>query len=54
MIQPEPFAVDGSRVIAYPGDERHPVRERALPGPLRLIHRNGRFEPLGGFDEFFD
>jgi 8-oxo-dGTP pyrophosphatase MutT (NUDIX family) len=54
LIQPEPFQVEGERVIAYPGDERHPVRERALPGPTRLVHRNGRFEPLGGFEEFFD
>jgi 8-oxo-dGTP pyrophosphatase MutT (NUDIX family) len=54
LIQPEPFLVEGERVIAYPGDERHPVRERALPGPTRLVHRNGRFEPMGGFEEFFD
>lgn len=53
LIEPEPFEHDGARVIAYPGDERHPVRERAMPGPSRLAFRNGRFEPAGGFDAFF-
>jgi hypothetical protein len=53
VIQPEPFDVEGIRVIAYPGDERHPVRERALPGPTRLAYREGRFEPDGGFEAFF-
>ena len=53
LIEPEPFEQDGTRVIAYPGDERHPVRERAMPGPSRLAFRKGRFEPAGGFDAFF-
>ncbi|MEK9721356.1 MAG: NUDIX hydrolase, partial [Quisquiliibacterium sp.] len=53
IIQPEPFESDGVRVIAYPGDDRHPVRERAMPGPSRLSYRQGRFEPEGGFDAFF-
>lgn len=53
VIRPEPFDVEGIRVIAYPGDERHPVRERALPGPTRLAYREGRFEPEGGFEAFF-
>lgn len=53
VIQPEPFEIDGGRVIAYPGDPRHPVRERALPGPTRLAYRDGRFEPDGGFEAFF-
>lgn len=48
VIQPEPFEEDGAPVICYPGDERHPVRERALPGPTRLHYRQGRFEPAGG------
>lgn len=53
-IQPEPFDEDGTRVIAYPGDPRHPLPERALPGPLRLRHRKGRFEPIDGdFEAFF-
>lgn len=51
LIQPEPFDEDGLRVVCYPGDPRHPVRERALPGPTRLRFRNQRFEPVEGFDE---
>jgi 8-oxo-dGTP pyrophosphatase MutT (NUDIX family) len=50
VIQPEAFDEEGTRVICYPGDERHPVRERALPGPTRLRHRNQRFEPPEGFE----
>lgn len=53
VIQPEPFEQDGTRVVCYPGDERHPVRERALPGPTRLYFRNKRFEPFEGFDALF-
>jgi len=48
VIQPEPFDLAGERWICYPGDERHPVRERALPGPTRLHFNGGRFEPEGG------
>lgn len=53
VVQPEPFEIDGARAVAYPGDERHPLRDRVMPGPSRLVFRNKRFEPLGGFDEFF-
>lgn len=53
LIQPEPFSLDGQRMIAYPGDERHAVRERAFPGPTRLVVRNERFEPGDGFEGFF-
>jgi 8-oxo-dGTP pyrophosphatase MutT (NUDIX family) len=53
VIQPEPFDLEGSRVICYPGDARHSVREQALPGPTRLCYRNRRFEPVGGFDALF-
>jgi 8-oxo-dGTP pyrophosphatase MutT (NUDIX family) len=54
LIQPEPFEHEGTRVICYPGDERHSVRERAMPGPTRLRYRNKRFEPDGGFGKFFN
>lgn len=53
VILPEPFDDDGMRVICYPGDECHPVPERALPGPTRLHYRNKRFEPHGGFEGLF-
>ena len=54
LIQPEPFDQQGERVICYPGDARHSVREQALPGPTRLCFRNKRFEPVNGFESLFD
>ena len=53
LIQPEPFDQDGSRVICYPGDARHSVPTRAMPGPTRLRYANKRFEPVDGFDALF-
>ncbi|MDP2032199.1 MAG: NUDIX hydrolase [Polaromonas sp.] len=53
VIQPESFDDNGERMICYPGDERHTVREPALPGPTRLFYRNKRFEPLCGFEGLF-
>jgi 8-oxo-dGTP pyrophosphatase MutT (NUDIX family) len=53
VIQPEPFDQEGVRVLCYPGDARHPVGERALPGPTRLLYRNQRFEPADGFEALF-
>lgn len=47
-IRPESFEQDGGRVLCYPGDPRHSVTARALPGPTRLHWRNKRFEPEGG------
>ena len=47
-IQPEPFDQDGLRVLCYPGDPRHSVMVRAMPGPTRLCWRNKRFEPEAG------
>ena len=54
VVQPEPFDQDGVRVLCYPGDERHSVRARALPGPSRLHYRNKRFEPIDGFESLFE
>jgi 8-oxo-dGTP pyrophosphatase MutT (NUDIX family) len=53
-IQPEPFAHEHGRAIAFPGDARHPVARRALQGPTCLVYRNERFEPVGGFEALFD
>ncbi|NBW24716.1 MAG: NUDIX hydrolase, partial [Betaproteobacteria bacterium] len=47
-ILPESHDQEGQRVICYPGDPRHSVSTRALPGPTRLVWRNQRFEPDGG------
>ncbi|TSE21039.1 NUDIX domain protein [Tepidimonas alkaliphilus] len=52
-ILPQLFELDGERAMCYPGDPLHPVRERALPGPTRLRLARGRFEPFGGFEEWF-
>ncbi|MBC7548074.1 MAG: NUDIX domain-containing protein [Polaromonas sp.] len=49
-IRPEPLELDGYRVLCYPGDERHSVKERAMPGPTRLWFRGGKFEPPEGFE----
>jgi len=54
LIAPEPFDDNGVRVLTYPGDERHSVRQRALPCPTRLRYQNGRFLPEQGFEAFFD
>ena len=54
VIQPEPFDDEGTRVICYPGDVRHPVAERAFPGPSRLKFIGGRFEPEGGIARLLD
>lgn len=53
VIQPGPFEHEGSRVVCYPGDERHPVAERAMPGPTRLWFRGKKFEPIDGFESLF-
>ena len=44
---------DGARVLTYPGDPDHPVSEKRLPGPTRLIWSGGHFEPENGYDSFF-
>ena len=53
LITPEPLDVAGQRVLCYPGDPRHSVARRAMPGPTRLWARNQRFEPEHGFGDFF-
>lgn len=54
LICPEPHDHNGERVLCYPGDVRHSIAVRALPGPTLLIYRNRRFEPAGGFEAFFE
>lgn len=54
LVQPEPYDDEnGVRVLCYPGDPRHSVRERALPGPTRLHYRSKRFQPEAGFEALF-
>jgi 8-oxo-dGTP pyrophosphatase MutT (NUDIX family) len=53
LVFPETFDDQGKRVLCYPGDPQHSTSKRALPGPTRLLYRNGRFEPVGGFEALF-
>lgn len=53
LIQPHVIRAGECRTMCYPGDELHPVRERAMPGPLRLFTRGTRYEPQDGFEGFF-
>ncbi len=48
LVEPQPFDASGCRVICYPGDPRHPVREPIWPGPTRLTFREQRFDADGG------
>ncbi len=52
LIEPEPFDDEGVRTLCYPGDPKHSVAQRAMIGPTRLRFVAGRFEPVGGFEEF--
>lgn len=54
LICPEPHDIDGIRVICYPGDPMHSVQQRGLPGPTRLMFKDQRFEPIGGFETLFN
>ncbi len=53
-VEPEPYDdAQGTRILCYPGDPRHSVRERALPGPTRLCYAGRRFVPEDGFESLF-
>lgn len=52
LVLPEAFDDAGVRTLCYPGDPRHSVSQRAMPGPTRLRFVAGRFEPTHGFEEF--
>ena len=56
LIAPEPVETAETRVLCYPGDPGHSLRERALPEPVptRMVWRNKRFEPPQGFGAFID
>ena len=54
LIQPHVIRDGEMRTMCYPGHEMHPVRERAMPGTLRLFTRGQRYEPEHGFQAFFD
>ena len=54
VIRPEPIELQGHRVLCYPGDERHSVQARAMPGPTRLWFHEKKFEPPEGFAALFE
>jgi 8-oxo-dGTP pyrophosphatase MutT (NUDIX family) len=54
LVLPEAFDIAGERVLCYPGDARHSVAQRAMPGPTRLVYRRQRFEPEQGFGALLD
>ncbi len=53
VVLPESYDDAGTRVLCYPGDPRHSVAARALPGVTRLRFQNKRFEPEDGFEALF-
>jgi 8-oxo-dGTP pyrophosphatase MutT (NUDIX family) len=53
LVEPHILFEGDMRVMCYPGDAEHPVAARAMPGPLRLVMRNQRIEPMDGFEAFF-
>ena len=54
LVEPHPVMEDGKRLLTYPGDHRHPVRQRAMRGPSCLQLLQGRFVPLGGMSALLD
>jgi 8-oxo-dGTP pyrophosphatase MutT (NUDIX family) len=52
-ICPENFEEDGTVILSYPGDPRHSVQARALPGPTRMVVRNKRFVPEGPLESLW-
>ncbi len=54
LVEPHVIGELGARTMCYPGDEAHPVRERGIPGPTRLVERGARCEPpSGSFEGYF-
>lgn len=53
LIEPVVLQTPEGVRLCYPGDPAHPVAERRMPGPLRLAMREKRYEPLEGFEDFF-
>ena len=51
-VRPHVCQVEGVTTMAYPGDPLHAERQRVMRGPLRLLVRGRRFEPVDGFDGF--
>lgn len=54
LIEPRIFQEDGRRLMCYPGDEAHPVRQPAFPAwvPTRLVFDGQHFTPIQGYAPF--
>lgn len=48
LIQPHHFEQDGMRVLAFPGDTAHEVKQAAWPGATRIHYQKGRFGDANG------
>ncbi|WBY01075.1 NUDIX hydrolase [Ramlibacter tataouinensis] len=44
VVRPMPVEEGGRKLVVYPGDELHAEREPVMPGPTRLVFRDGRYE----------
>lgn len=53
-IQPGVVKDNGNRTLTYPGDAEHPLNDRQMPGPTRLTWKGDHFEPVNGFEAFFE
>jgi 8-oxo-dGTP pyrophosphatase MutT (NUDIX family) len=53
-VLPETYDVEGVRHMCYPGHPRHPVKQRAMKGPLSLSFVDGRFDSEGGLNDLLN
>lgn len=53
-IQPGVLKDNGNRTLIYPGDAEHPLNDQQMPGPTRLTWKGDHFEPVNGFEAFFE
>lgn len=54
-IQPKVIIEENdSRTMIYPGDKEHPDQLKLMPGPTRITWREDHFEPVNGFNAFFE
>ncbi|WP_165392815.1 NUDIX hydrolase [Corticibacter populi] len=54
LVAPVSLQHEGERMVCFPGDALHPQPVAAMPGPTRLVLRDGRFVPPGGWETLLD
>lgn len=52
-IEPGVLKAANGRTLVYPGDTEHRNPHKQMPGPTRLLWKNGHFEPEMGFERWF-